>query len=210
MFDTTSSTAGGNLTCPGQRQLLINYIQPKAVPKSVTNALFGAWDPCFTKWLTDNSSVTLLSIPASTPYSAQQLASLVKQELCFFKWYSTFNTSSPAPWITDPVGTSICVTSPTYGKISIPVHGLGQIGRSEVCSAYYTAANIHPLMQTTGCSSIIDGSTLGTFSYIDAGEFSKPAHQKPLSIDTSQLHLCCMDAKHCRGLMHYILLGLLW
>lgn len=171
MFDSISSTLGGNLTCPGQRQLLINYLQPKSVPKSVTNAPDGAWDPCFTGWLLDNSTSSLPSIPAGTPYTAQQLVSMVKQELCFFKWYSTFNTSSPAPWVTDPQTTNIYVKSTVLGyKMDLPIIGWGPLARNKICMAYYNDTS-DPFNAGCYTDQLADQWTLGTFSYIDAGEF---------------------------------------
>jgi hypothetical protein len=142
MFDTTANTTGGNLTCPGQRQLLLNYIQPKSVPKSVTNAPTGVWDPCFSAWRSTTSDVTLPSIPANTPYTAQQLVSLVKQELCFFKWYSTFNSSSPAPWVTDPEVFNLTVKSSLDGsRMSLATPGWAVYGTDRsTCAAYYTDA----------------------------------------------------------------------
>jgi hypothetical protein len=168
MFDTNSSTLGGNLTCPGQRQLLLNYIQPKSTPSSVSNAPAGAWDPCFSSWLIDTSDITLPSIPAGTPYTAQQLVPLLKKELCFFKWYSTFNTSSPPPWVADPDTHPLILKSAVTGsRMVLEMLGWGIYGLDkQECSAYYTDTSVF----NVGCGKPPPAWSMGTFSYIDAGE----------------------------------------
>lgn len=89
-YQATTATTTNSFNC-GARQLLVNYV---INPKSSANTSNPSQvDPCFTPWLSTTSDVTSAfkaGIPAGTVWNATQYWSMLKYELCFFKFYNGF------------------------------------------------------------------------------------------------------------------------